>query len=79
MVWLQAPDNWLISKHLLNAPHGVEAETRETRQVDFEVQAPQDAGGVTTIQGYALYYICEKQNGTCMYLRQDFTIPIKVR
>ncbi len=36
------------------------------------------AAGPRTLAGYALYYVREDVNGTCLYRRQDFEIGFRV-
>jgi hypothetical protein len=76
-LWVEAPHGWKTDRPLRAAPQGGEPETTETRSIEFELQSPQDASGTVKLSAYALYYVCEGANGTCLYLRHD--IPIEVR
>ena len=53
-------------------------ESSETRYLEFEVTTSPDAEGKHEVTGYALYYVCEKKGGTCLYLRQDYTVTVNV-
>ena len=37
--------------------------------------SPEDDGAVR-IPGYALYYVCEDIDGTCLYRRQDLEVEV---
>lgn len=76
-LWVEAPPGWQIDQPLLTAPLGDAPETTETRSIEFELKSPADAHGTVKLSAYALYYVCEDLGGTCLYLRQD--IPIEVR
>ena len=40
---------------------------------------PADAPpGEQRLKAYALYYVCEGENGLCLYRRQDFEVPVFV-
>ena len=50
------------------------AETREDRVLEFELTTPADGTGKLLLKAYALYDVCDKEGGTCLRLRQDFSI-----
>ena len=76
-LWVNAPKGWRVSRRLLVARQGPAAESKETRRLDFEVKAPSTATGITKLKAYALYYVCEEADGTCLFLRQDITLEIR--
>lgn len=76
-VWLDAPDGWSVDTSHRTAPRGMGAVSAEVRTIEFEVKPPDGASGALRLPGYALYYICEDADGTCLYLRQDFEIEIR--
>lgn len=76
-VWLNQPDGWLLEKRLFELKQPPEPESSEPRRMELEAKLPKNAKD-TTITGYALYYICENAGGSCMFLRRDFKIPIRV-
>jgi hypothetical protein len=48
--------------------------------VEFELKAPGDAQKQrVTVPAYALYYVCEDVNGTCLYRRQDVQFDVTIR
>ena len=77
-VWINAPDGWQLERPLFELKQPPEAESTEVRRLEFEVKLPKDAKS-TTLSGYVLYYVCESEDGTCLYLRQDLKIPIAIR
>jgi hypothetical protein len=48
--------------------------------VEFELHSPPDAEpGRIAIPAYALYYVCEDVDGTCLFRRQDVLLEVQVR
>lgn len=45
--------------------------------MELEIKAPQSIGR-TRIPAYALFYVCEGVNGTCLYRRKDLSLEIEV-
>ena len=80
VVWVNPPPGWEVSRRAMSVPNPPEPVSTEPREVEFELRAPADAapGGHVTA-GYALYYVCEDVDGTCLYRRQDFKVPVLVR
>ncbi|MCB9895623.1 MAG: hypothetical protein H6839_14345 [Planctomycetes bacterium] len=80
VAWVDVPDGWSVEKHLFTLPAGEGATDTIERNIEFEVRAPKDAkAGKVKLTGYALYYVCEDADGTCLYLRQDFEVTLEVR
>ena len=77
-LWVEPPEGWKIDSRLLTAPQGKQPETSEPRTLEFEVLAPADAKGKTTLNAYALYYVCQGLDGACYFLRQDIPITLTV-
>lgn len=79
-VWLNEPEGCRVDgshRQLTNPSDGV---SLEERKVEFEIQCEAEAAvGTRPLGGYALYYVCEDVNGTCLYRRQDFAGSIAVR
>jgi len=75
-IWIDSPNGWTIEKRLHSAKQPAAPESREERNVEFEIRAPQEANGTMRLNGYALYYVCEDAGGKCLYLRQDFSVEI---
>lgn len=71
---------WQVDQRVVTLPNPPEVVSREPREVEIEIRAPQDAApGVAEIRAYALYYVCEDVNGVCLYRRQDVTLRLQVR
>lgn len=78
--WIDAPEGWSVEKKLWSLPNGKGATSEEERKLEFEVRAPRDAKpGKAELKCFALYYVCEGAEGTCLYLRHDVTIELEVR
>ncbi len=77
-IWIDPPEGWRVSNRLLSAPQGDRPETNEVRRLDFEVEVPSTASGVTRIPAFALYNVCEDLGGVCLFLRQDLVIEVEV-
>ena len=75
MVWVDAPAGVTVDPQLTRFPVPPETVSREIRTVEFELSSPQASSGRKGIDAYALYYVCEDVNGTCLFRRQDFAIP----
>ena len=79
-VWLNKPAECdLDGEHrsLPNPPHPV---SLEERHAEFEIRCDEGAAaGSRSLSGYALYYVCEDVNGTCLYRRHDFETAFEVR
>jgi hypothetical protein len=78
-VWVTPPAEWKVDRRLLeHAPRSDVATSEELRNLSFEVRLP---SGVSegVLEAYALYFVCEGVDGVCMFLRQDFEIPVKKR
>ena len=78
-LWIDPPAKWLVDRHsasIANPPH---AESTEERTLEFEIRCPDDATvGDVSCDAYALYYVCEKRGGTCLFRRQDLRITLRV-
>lgn len=80
LVWVNPPAGWEVDTRPVTIPLPKEVVSQETRRVELELRSPPDAppGGVT-IPAYALYYVCEDVDGTCLYRRQDVALEVEVR
>ncbi|MGH9159158.1 MAG: hypothetical protein ACRD2X_04135 [Vicinamibacteraceae bacterium] len=80
VVWVNPPEGWQVDTRYLTVPRPKETVSQETRRVEFELRCPETAApGRATIPAYALYYVCEDVDGTCLYQRQDVTLDVHVR
>jgi len=56
-----------------------DAETREVRVLEFEVEVPADAtAGTRMLPAYLAYNVCEEAGGVCLLLRNDLQITLTV-
>lgn len=79
-VWVEPARGWAGDRQELEAASPPDAVSTETRELQFELRAPDGAGrGRVTVPAYALYYVCESATGTCLYRRQDIGVPVEVR
>ena len=53
------------------------SSSNEIRSLELEIGIPESLRGETSVEGYAMYYVCEGDEA-CVYLRQDFTVPLEV-
>jgi len=77
--WVSPPRGWRVDDRLHRVAVPPEPVSQELRRIEFEIQAPPGFSGSTTIPAYALYYVCEDVDGTCLYRRQDIEATIEVR
>jgi tetratricopeptide (TPR) repeat protein len=80
-VWIDAPEGWEIERRLTTLDQPKEPESTEVRRLEFELKTPKsskDAGPVT-VNGYALYFVCDDANGSCFFLRGDFKFVLNVK
>ncbi len=79
-VWVEPPPGWHLDHQLLTTPNHEQPTSNETRSLELEIKVPEQAvSGPVDVPAYALYYVCEDENGTCLYRRQDLTIRVDVR
>jgi len=77
-LWIDVPDGWSIDRQRIERPNPPQPVSMEPRRIEFEIQTPKGASGVVQLQAYALYYVCEGENGACLYRRQDLQVPITI-
>jgi hypothetical protein len=78
-VWVNPPAGWSVDSRRHTFPNPAQAVSQEVRTVELEVRAPAGASpGQVSIPAYAVYYVCEDVNGTCLYRRQDLLLPIAI-
>jgi hypothetical protein len=79
-VWIDALEGYEVGRRRLTVPNPPEEVSTEVRRVEFEVQAgPAVQPAPARLRGYALYYVCEDVDGTCLYRRQDIDVEVPVR
>ena len=75
--WVDASVGWQVNRTYHEVPNPPEAVSSKPRKIEFEVDRPASAPqAAATLRGYALYYVCEDVDGTCLYRRQDVQIRI---
>lgn len=77
-VWVSVQEGWSVDAQLLSVPNPVEVLSTEARHVQFELRTASDAAGAIRVPAYALYYVCEDVDGTCLYRRQDLDVAVHV-
>jgi len=77
VLWVDAAEGWQVDHSYWTVANPPEVVSQEDRVVEFELRSPEKPGGSVTLPAYALYYVCEDIDGTCLYRRQD--IPLQVR
>ncbi len=76
--WINPPGGWQVNNRRLTIPRPPEAVSLEPRRLEFGIMCPESASGQVVLPVYSLYYVCEDENGTCLYRRQDMPIRIEV-
>ena len=79
VVWLELPESWKVDPPLLRSSQRFTAESAETRRLEADLQIPAELSGAPEFSAYALYYVCEMEGGTCLYLRQDIPLALPLR
>jgi hypothetical protein len=79
-VWLNEGEGCQLDGSYRSLPNPPEVVSLEERKAEFEIRCNEDAApGSRSLDGYALYYVCEDVHGTCLYRRQDFQVVVDVR
>ena len=79
--WVDVPSGWEVDKHFHKLQNSGSEVSRETRYIEFEMTdretvAGDGSGRSRVARGYALYYVCEGFDGTCLYRRQNISVPL---
>lgn len=77
VLWVAAPEGFNVDRRYHRVAVPPEAVSQELRRVEFEIEAPEDFSGTVSVPAYALYYVCEDVNGTCLYRRQDVEVTLR--
>ncbi|MEM7584368.1 MAG: hypothetical protein AAF560_13350 [Acidobacteriota bacterium] len=75
-LWIDPPPGWQVDQRQLQVPNPQQAVSSEVRRLELEIRSPDDFAAPVTLQGYALYYVCEDVRGSCLYRRQDLELEI---
>ena len=77
--WVDPPAGWEVDVRQVTVERPPQIVSQEPRRVEFEIRSPENAAeGDVVVPGYALYYVCEDVDGTCLYRRQDVAIELEV-
>ena len=79
VLWIESRQGWTVERRLLSMRNPPRETSNEVRRLEVEFQVPAWAVGSHTLSSYALYYVCEGRDGTCVYRRQDIPITVKVQ
>jgi len=80
IVWIDPPSGWKIDSQFQTVRNPPQETSTETRTIEIEIKSPDGSpSGTVAIPGFALYYVCEGENGTCLFRRQDFRFQIQVK
>jgi tetratricopeptide (TPR) repeat protein len=80
VLWVAPPAEWQVDRQYVRLRNPPDPVSQETRYIELELRGPAGSdGNLVEIPAYALYYVCEDIQGTCMYRRQDVSISIPGR
>jgi len=74
-IWVQSDSGWEMESQFITVPNPQAAIDEAPRSIEFEL-IQNETEPMMKVTGYALYYICEEVNGTCLFRRQDFTVDL---
>ena len=78
VIWIEASEAGTPSDTRLVHPHVKSPSSHETRTLEFEFKTNSNLTENIEISGYALYYVCDSDDGQCIYRRQAISIPIQI-
>lgn len=78
VLWVDPPPGWQIDRQRHSLPRPPQLVSQEERRIEFELRSPEGFAGTATVPAYALYYVCEEIDGTCLYRRQDIEVEVQV-
>ena len=76
-IWVSPPEGWSVDKQYLVFQVPSAAVSDEVRRIEFELRGPVGFSGRESIPSYALYYVCEDEDGICLYRRQDILMEVE--
>lgn len=80
VVWIRPPQGWQLDSRYFTTSNPPQPVSQEVRLIELEAKSPGNAlPGIAMLPGYALYYVCEDVNGTCLYRRQDIRLNVEIR
>ena len=78
VVWIEPSEFGSSTQSHLTLANPQAAESDELRNVEFEFKTNRSTTESFELKASAFYYVCQQDNGQCLYRRQDFTIPITI-
>ena len=75
--WIDPPTGWRVDRRASSVPNPPQPVSEEVRRLELEVRSPEGWSGIAVLSGYALYYVCEGVEGTCLYRRQDVELRLE--
>jgi hypothetical protein len=75
-VWIDVPKTGTLGSRFVEFPNPKEPISTDERTVSFEVKTPSKQKGSLTIDAYALYHVCEGDQGEPKLRRQDIKVKI---
>jgi len=80
VIWVDPGQDVAVDRQYLTVANPDQEVSQETRRLEFEVRLAEGAkGSVLQVPAYALYYVCEDLDGTCLYRRQDIPVTILLK
>ncbi len=77
--WVDPPEGFRVDRRQHTVVIPPKPVSQELRQIEFEIASPENFTGMATLSAYALYYVCEDVDGTCLFRRQDVHVELSVR
>jgi len=77
VVWFgtgETPSSWQLGTRWVEEPGPESATSTEARRFTIDVRLDEVPEGL--LEGYALFHACEDVGGECVYLREDFRVPL---
>ncbi len=78
VLWVEPVEGWEVDHSYWTVANPPEVVSQEVRVIEFELRSLEKPGGSMTLPAYALYYVCEDIDGTCLYRRQDISLRVQV-
>lgn len=75
-IWIEPVDGWELETNMVQSSNPPQPETKETRNIEFEIRQKSESSAGKTLRGFALYYVCEETGGKCLFLRRNFEIKL---
>ncbi len=76
-VWVKTPEGLVLAQQYMESDIPRVSSSNELRSLEIEIGIPESLRGETSLEGYAMYYVCEGDEA-CVYMRQDFVVPLEI-